>query len=128
MQERPVTSAVPDNPYQPPDRLQMQKQYQCRQCYRTVACEDHDNGKSHGSKEEEAVDAKCGFEASTVLFTDQKCLRLVRRCSEAVFAIKMNFVIVDIVISSLIVCDYELTNIKYFISVILLLNVNQRIF
>ena len=38
-----------------------------------VACEDHDNGKSHGSKEEEAVDAKCGFEASTVLFTDQKC-------------------------------------------------------
>ena len=24
-------------------------------------------------KEEEAVDAKCGFEASTVLFTDQKC-------------------------------------------------------
>ena len=40
-------------------------------------------------------------------------------------AIKMNFVIV---ISSLIVCDYELTNIKYFISVILLLNVNQRIF
>ena len=43
-------------------------------------------------------------------------------------AIKMNFVIVDIVISSLIVCDYELTNIKYFISVILLLNVNQRIF
>ena len=29
--------------------------------------------KSHGSKEEEAVDAKCGFEASTVLFTDQKC-------------------------------------------------------